>query len=1416
MKLDYDCKKTFTVIILVFISICLVFPSNVYAKFDIDYDDGVAIDEFGDTDSVIMENCTLDGESLILVSEPISIIYNHLNKPKKIEAWKIEDTLITPGEGSFLQLLSRFIRPDMIPGYEIEALEGIDYENDDKNISAHSLWWRNLNYTSYPMNLFRFKISEEVDLIDKISVFWQSGDYQETDNLEKITMYIWSYGDLLPRWSYIHSIAYDDTVEYPKGGISEKIKGNKYVGEEGEIDILIVGTPTNGTGEIHRSKLKSDYVEVKLDIKEGYNSEGYVISDTISPSPVKFEGWENIFWEGSEPTDNSYIKIQVLDQNNNLINSLEGNTDGFSTSPIDLSSIGTDYVKIKMKAQLFSENPQFTPRLYSWGVLWRTIDGFYDNFTYSYRVLQSMGVKRGDKNYSLSRFYSEWPIFGKTPSNSRMYIGPDPDTTQSSTYWTTSIDKDFGGWFRSPVMKNGKIYIGSNDKRISAFTLDIEKGKTQSPIAASENRYYVESSVAIGVNGLGKDIIVFGTSEPESKSNKIFCLNETLNYNWSKPSPGLPLENTICFSSAPTIIEDRIYITSWSGRFAKIPQLYYMYSYLNSILNNALGLNNYLYALNVKGESIWGTPISLPAGSFSTPAVSDGKIFVGCENSQGPSLFAFSEDNGDLIWNVSVGMIGRSSPVIADSERGKIVIVLSREQNVFSFSGEDKVYAIRANTGEMLWNKTLGNDSVFLRTTLLKGLDFQNLIATSEPASTPAISGNTAFIMAPNGTLLALDVENGKMKWSYNLKKGTGGLLSSYYCSSPAVVGNTVYVCTQDGNVSAIDANTGKLKISYSINFEGIKFPLLLYYYSSPIVTDGVVITSATELVPIGSLNFGHIVCLGKYQSNPIGTIVSKPIHVQKGKWWNLFNATYYNSSDSRVRFSILDSDGYPLMTNLNGSNNDISDSDKINSGIIYLLATLNTTNDTPILYNWKVTFKDETKKPIFNESTFSPDPGGWINSNKPKCTIKVYDSYPGLDVTTARYRLIYKDDEKSKWYDASCTGINGSKANETVTADVRKIEPEKNIKRIEISIKDLSGNKATFELTDDFRLDTVAPNSFVETDILSDYNEPFYIKANGTDLGENKSGIKTISLQYRLKGEENYTQYGLSESPFEWEFDNEISSIVEICTIATDRAGNTEDFPEEVEYSFIYDKLEPGKPDIDEIYHFAKIPEFSVDFYDDLLLRDVEYRLNFRGDWIKLNDEEINNRSYTGEWTLNKSDWNYMENDQFYYIYFRVTDMAGNQYLTPSDPEALAMIKDTIPPGSKIELDLSDLEGGGWKDTYTITAYFPSDEDIDYFTLEYRYSPDDDEWSDWKQYGESFNASKSFGEWQFTAEDGSGYYEFKVKVWDYAGNYVESIPGKVSLTIIQSTQIILLVALFIFLLIFTRIITIKLNKKKQ
>ena len=58
-------------------------------------------------------------------------------------------------------------------------------------------------------------------------------------------------------------------------------------------------------------------------------------------------------------------------------------------------------------------------------------------------------------------------------------------------------------------MKNGKVYIASNEKTISAFNLSKPKGTTiQTPFDVSQKKYYVESSVAVAQNDTGQNIVI--------------------------------------------------------------------------------------------------------------------------------------------------------------------------------------------------------------------------------------------------------------------------------------------------------------------------------------------------------------------------------------------------------------------------------------------------------------------------------------------------------------------------------------------------------------------------------------------------------------------------------------------------------------------------------------------------------------------------------------------------------------------------------------------------------------------------------------------------------------------------------------------------------------------------------------------
>ncbi|MCK4901977.1 MAG: PQQ-binding-like beta-propeller repeat protein, partial [Thermoplasmatales archaeon] len=944
-----------------FIAICTVlllifsfnFSFNVTAgivKLD---GDGIAYDMLGDNSSITLENCTYDSMdgSVVLKYAPLSIVYDHNNKPDNVGAW-YDDKGIIPG-GDIFTFLSTITNPNLMKAYEFTSLTQIDAQ-DSQYLETKSRTRRQPPDSYPPLHLFEIKIDEDIEHLDTFRVNWWPGPYVDDAYVDKIIMYMWSYGDYISRWNKIGELEYTlDNINNDSIGSIED--ADNYISEDGTISFLLVGDPITGAED--PVILSTDYVSVSLTTIAGFNSDGFVISDVINPST--FYGWESVRWESSKPTTNSYVTLQITDAAGNPLSDdeLDGNSDGFSTSLIDLSSIGSSRSEIRIKAILHSEKYDITPRFYNWVVLWQTTDGFFDRFNYDFRIDKSSGLKIDGGEVTVSEFYSEWPIFGKNPANTRSYAGLDVQYKGNKTYWQTYIDNDIGGYFRSPIMYDGKVYIGSNDKKIYAFNATYDPTKDDSkypPSDVSPDKYYIETAVAVE-----NEYVIVGTSEPNNKS-KIYALNNTnLSHElWEYTISG---DNTICYTAAPTISDGKVYVTSWSGKFALQPTFYNLYSKLNELLGYTL-LDNKLIALDItSGKELWD-PVNLPAGSLSTPAVDNGLIFVGCDNIDGASAFAFDEDTGDEIWNASIGSVGRASPVVADGQHEKIVVYVVREQNPSSFKGTDKIVALNAEDGSMLWNLTIGNQSTLVRSSALKLKNFSNIIGTSQPAATPAVYDNTVYVASADGNLYALDLNTGEEKWVFTEAASS----ISYHAASPVVVEDTVYLLSQGAYLYSLETSNGEIKEEYQIDYDTDLFIGL--NYGSPIVTDGLVIVSIMDWYIIGQefpgLYFGHLMCLGEHTNNSIGSIYSIPIHVQSGNWWDEFNADFTNTTENTITFSILDKDGNLIIDGLNGAHNNIS---SITQDSIQLCGEFNIGNysDThPVLNNWGISWTDETGDP--------------------------------------------------------------------------------------------------------------------------------------------------------------------------------------------------------------------------------------------------------------------------------------------------------------------------------------------------------------------------------------------------------------------------------------------------------------------
>ncbi len=1386
-------KPLVFVVLLLLISVNFTLIASSGA--DQDNTDGWWFDTFDDLNGISQnEECMLVNGSIQLQKGIVSRTYDFSDVGSH-QAWDANISSIF-GEDEQLIRMRNLLGQRPLSSYSaIKTKDGTVFETQARSVHIEPL---NLIYTFSPVHHFRLKISQSKHNLDYFSFAWWHGPKKSGANVESLHLYAWNYSALfgVGTWEHKGSLnSYAAIGSDPTGDIKLTSTSDVYINDEGYMDFLIVALPDpDKYGE--PCILRTDYIKLTVKNKFGYLEEGYVISETIDPSNI--ERWENVLWSGSRTTDSTGVTIQVLTKSGSLLDEedLPGNADGFTSSSVNILALPRSIDDIKLKATLHSNDLSFTPKLHSWGVTWQTDNAFKDSFTSNLRLEPLIGALQSDGQIKISSSSGGWPVTGLTPANTRSYPGYGP--VNDDLYWYTAAES-VGGGLRSPVVDDDTLFIASpSDGKIHAFDAKVsssQQGDELTPAYNSSGTYVVDSALAVADN-----LVIVATSKLNA-SNKIYALDKTtLNEVWSYSYSS----GDICFSSAPVISDDKVFITSWNGQAWDTPLLSFLYEF------QLLQGNNKIIALNLAdGTEQW--TVDLPAGSFSAPAVADGMVIVGCDKISGKSLFAFDEDTGIKLWDATVGLVGGASPVIYSDK----VFVVGKTQSLLSLTGNVTLYALDQYTGSRIWNQTIA-EKIPAYEGLPKGLRLYNLVATS----TPAILDNKLFVSSPDGALQAFRVGDGRKLWETKVSSAMYGIIPTYSCTSPVATYDAVYVASPNGAITAI-STSGKEKWEGTCKIDEEDFLTPLGVLASPIVADGVLYVSVTEgAIDDPSHLSGRLVSFGEDAANLRGKVLSKPISLPVDGWWDTLSVSTSTTTESDITLSILDEEYNVLLSDVE----DDAELDGITTNTIRLRAELSRDDDNehPALKEWSISFKNNPP-PVFDEDSFIPDKSGWINTNTPLCSIKVYDAMPGLNVDSAQYRITYisktNSEETSEWIPANCTGAVGSTANETVSANISSSNISKEIKKLknmQFYIEDLAGNSATFEPEDEFKMDTKKPSSSIyNTETFSTmYHEPVLITANASDTGTNQSGVKTVGLYYRLSGGD-WVLYEAVSSPYNWLFSSDLSGTYEFCTAATDRAGNVELLPTTGELEFLYDHKEPNEPVFgnQSLYRFNDVPQFSDDrsisFSDDYKLEKIEYRLNFYGasNWTLVEDD-INSKLYKKTWELTQDDFDAMVEDEEYLLYFKVTDTAGNVYIS-TEEEALVIIKDLT--ASSSYLDLSDFEEFHLDNEFIISADI-FDDDVERVGLYYRYSSNNQEWSGWQQYGGDHLYTPFT--WNFVAEDGSGYYQFKTRVEDTAGNVGESSPELIEVTLFPMVQLIVAIALAMLLLIVTVYVITTIKKK--
>lgn len=311
-----------------------------------------------------------------------------------------------------------------------------------------------------------------------------------------------------------------------------------------------------------------------------------------------------------------------------------------------------------------------------------------------------------------------------------------------------SYDKNFeGNW---PIINDDKVFIAPED----IFALDLKTGEKVWSYAENGRNFFPRGLAT----GSGKIFISVnaGDNLRNLPSGYVYALDEnTGNFLWKyQTQKGVS-------HSLPLSTDNRVFIGDDSGT---------------------------IYALDAdNGNLIWKKYLEDAEVIHSSPAYSNGVVFVGTEGSQKsnamPShLYALDAETGKELWRFKVDYLPsklnliHSTPAVLDD-----AVYVGSENGYF--------YALSSKDGSLIWKEIIASGS-------------GELIGVSSAA---AVGYGKIFIGTYEGKFLALDQKDGKTVWEYNFGKANAD-------SSPALADEKVYFGVGeggDGYFYSFNANNG-------------------------------------------------------------------------------------------------------------------------------------------------------------------------------------------------------------------------------------------------------------------------------------------------------------------------------------------------------------------------------------------------------------------------------------------------------------------------------------------------------------------------------------------------------------------------------------------------------------------------------
>ncbi len=278
--------------------------------------------------------------------------------------------------------------------------------------------------------------------------------------------------------------------------------------------------------------------------------------------------------------------------------------------------------------------------------------------------LYALNAANGDKlwNYSI-------PVRGSSPAvaSGVVYVGSFDgnvyafNATNGAKLWSYPAGDAVSS---SPAVADGIVYICLSDGNLVALNGSTGEEVWKHHIIGGVGSPIVQDGVVFAVSSVFIPIFTFNSD--------VYALNATNGKNlWDYST-----NNSAAF---PTLVDETLYI----------------------------GVGSNVSALSsVNGSLLWSNSLfkQTGLGSFLKPtAVLDDVLYVG--SSGDGSVYALNTNNGEKIWNQSLGNLSETSPGAVNG----VTSPAAANGVVYIASNDDNLYVLNAISGDILWNYTISD-----------------------------------------------------------------------------------------------------------------------------------------------------------------------------------------------------------------------------------------------------------------------------------------------------------------------------------------------------------------------------------------------------------------------------------------------------------------------------------------------------------------------------------------------------------------------------------------------------------------------------------------------------------------------------------------------------------------------------------